>query len=141
LLWTGRAASYHGQHIQFADVTVSPASAGPIPIYAGGNSDAARRRGVQLADGWIEGAPVDVEGAARLVEELRAGLCGAGRETADFEIIVAYSGERSPNHYRRLRDIGVSGVFCPGLGLDPTRPLLDRIGQMERFAVEIIDRI
>ena len=107
----------------------------------GGSSPSARRRGVRLGDGWIEGAPVDIGGAERLVQRLHADLSAQGRDPATFEVIVPYSGERTPQHYRRLEQAGVSAVFCPGFGTDPTRPLADRVAQMERFSAEIIEHM
>jgi probable F420-dependent oxidoreductase len=138
LLWTGRSATYEGEHIRFSAVTVSPAAGHPVPVYVGGGSTAARRRAVRVADGWVEGIPVDVDGARRLVDELRRGLREADRADVPFEIIVSYSGSRTVDNYRRLADLGVTAVFCPGFGTDPTVPLASRIDQVQRFADGVI---
>lgn len=61
-LWSQAHPSYEGRCYQFANTLFSPkpAQAGGIPIWLGGNSDAAARRAGRIADGWqLTGMPVE----------------------------------------------------------------------------------
>ena len=52
--WTGEPVNYDGQFWQLDGITVRPAPVqNPMPIWIGGNSDAAARRAGRLGDGWI----------------------------------------------------------------------------------------
>ncbi|MEE4283313.1 MAG: LLM class F420-dependent oxidoreductase, partial [Pseudomonadales bacterium] len=55
-LWRGPHAQYHGEFVDFPKVTSSPRPVkGDIPILVGGDSDAAIRRAVRIADGFFPG--------------------------------------------------------------------------------------
>lgn len=49
--WTDDPATFEGDHVSFRDVRVLPAPAHPIPIWIGGMSERALRRGVEKGDG------------------------------------------------------------------------------------------
>jgi probable F420-dependent oxidoreductase len=50
--WTDDPASFHGEFWNFDDIRVLPKPAHPIPIWIGGRSDRAFRRGIDLGDGF-----------------------------------------------------------------------------------------
>jgi probable F420-dependent oxidoreductase len=50
--WREDPASFAGDHYAFRDIRVVPRPAHPIPIWVGGSSDAAFRRGVTRGDGF-----------------------------------------------------------------------------------------
>jgi probable F420-dependent oxidoreductase len=50
--WRDDPASYRGTYYRFHDIRVVPQPARPIPIWVGGGSDAAFRRGVTKGDGF-----------------------------------------------------------------------------------------
>lgn len=52
VLWRDDPASFHGRFRSFDDIRLLPKPAGPIPIWCGGGSEAAYRRGVRAADGF-----------------------------------------------------------------------------------------
>ncbi|MEZ5817192.1 MAG: LLM class F420-dependent oxidoreductase [Hyphomicrobiaceae bacterium] len=56
-LWTADRPSYKGRHVDFEDVIFAPKPVQPggPPIWVGGESPAAMRRTVKLADGWYPG--------------------------------------------------------------------------------------
>ncbi len=56
-LWTGKEIDFEGEFYKFKHVAIKPvaASATSIPIWYGGNSQAAARRAVEYCDGWIPG--------------------------------------------------------------------------------------
>jgi probable F420-dependent oxidoreductase len=52
--WTGEPVTYQGDFWQLEDITVLPRPVqDPLPLWIGGNSDAAARRAGRLGDGWI----------------------------------------------------------------------------------------
>lgn len=52
--WTGEPVTFEGQFWQLDGITVRPAPVQrPMPLWIGGNSDAAARRAGRLGDGWI----------------------------------------------------------------------------------------
>src|SRR3954452_10303397 len=52
--WTGEPVTYEGKFWQLEDITVRPApKQNPMPLWIGGNSEAAARRAGRLGDGWI----------------------------------------------------------------------------------------
>ena len=68
--WRDDPASFHGAHYDFTDVRVLPKPAHDIPIWIGGSSERAFRRGVELGDGYqIIGVTPDE--AKPVVERLR----------------------------------------------------------------------
>jgi probable F420-dependent oxidoreductase len=53
-VWSGEPVRYEGQFWQLDGITVRPApKQQPMPLWIGGNSDAAARRAGRLGDGWI----------------------------------------------------------------------------------------
>jgi probable F420-dependent oxidoreductase len=50
--WTTDPTSFHGEFYAFDDIRVLPKPAHAVPIWIGGSSDAAYRRGVTLGDGF-----------------------------------------------------------------------------------------
>ena len=50
--WRDDPASFHGEHYRFDDIRVLPRPAHPIPIWIGGSSERAYRRGVAAGDGF-----------------------------------------------------------------------------------------
>ncbi len=84
-LFTQRRASFHGDHIRFADVESYPKPLqDPLPILSGGNSKGARRRAATLADGWIPACLTPQEYRNGLDEILETAQA-EGRTLHDFE--------------------------------------------------------
>jgi len=55
-LWTERVVTFDGRWHKMKQVGINPLPAQrPIPLWMGGESDAALRRAARLADGWIAG--------------------------------------------------------------------------------------
>jgi len=50
--WRDDPASFHGEFYRFDDIRVLPKPAHAIPIWIGGSSERAYRRGVELGDGF-----------------------------------------------------------------------------------------
>jgi len=69
--WRDDPASFTGEHYSFTDIRVVPQPERTIPIWVGGGSDRAYRRGIEKGDGFhVIG--LDPEGARTAVDRLRA---------------------------------------------------------------------
>ena len=82
-VWSGEPVTYDGQFWQLDDITVRPApKQDPMPLWIGGNSEAAARRAGRLGDGWIPSfiAPEQLESGIRVT------LDHAEQAQRDFEI-------------------------------------------------------
>jgi probable F420-dependent oxidoreductase len=80
--WTGQRFSYQGEAFSFDQVLVTPGPerAGGIPIWLGGNVEAAIRRAGRLADGYIRTRGGDVEKMRRDVGWAEEAARKAGRD-------------------------------------------------------------
>ncbi|MCH2185063.1 LLM class F420-dependent oxidoreductase, partial [Myxococcota bacterium] len=87
-LWAGPHAEYHGEFVDFAPVTCSPRPEnGSIPILVGGDTPAAIRRAVRMADGYFPGTS-DPKILAELIQSVKA---EAEKENRDPNSISIHS--------------------------------------------------
>ena len=77
-LWAGKRVTYEGEFFSFKDVTLKPLPVKPIPIWAGGGTDASCRRAVEYCDGWMP-ARITLANFAKRVEYLRDQAKKAGK--------------------------------------------------------------
>ena len=102
--WSGEAFSYDGRHFSAKNVMARPApTQNPIPIWMGGNSNAALRRAAKYASGWMPmmgsaevaqtartQAVVTPEDLAERLDQLKE---YAGEEKyASMELVISYNG-------------------------------------------------
>lgn len=81
--WTGEPVTYDGAFWQLEDIIVRPKTVQqPMPLWIGGNSDAAARRAGCLGDGWIPSFITP----ERLGEGVKVTLDTAEAAGRDFEI-------------------------------------------------------
>ena len=132
LHWSGEPFSFEGRHFSARDIQALPAPrAKSVPIWMGGNSDAALRRAAKYAAGWMPmTAPASVAKTARTppvttTEELRERLDVlkrfAGDRYEELELILGYSGpglsrfdQEADQVHRRLaelEELGADWVF------------------------------
>jgi probable F420-dependent oxidoreductase len=132
LHWSGQPFTFDGRHFSARDIQALPAPRGhDVPIWMGGNSDAALRRAATYAAGWMPmTAPASVAKTARTppvttTEELRERLATlerfAGDRYEELELIMGYSGprptrfdqdaERVRDRIGELEELGVDWVF------------------------------
>lgn len=137
-VWQGGAVEHHGRCYDFPFLHQVPAPGARIPIYVGGASDAALRRAARH-DGWLGtgNAPEDVPG---LLARLRALRAEAGREDADFDVVMALLALPDPGLYRKLEDQGVTSIVSYPLAftIGPQSSLEAKRAALERYASEII---
>jgi probable F420-dependent oxidoreductase len=90
--WTGEPVSYDGQFWQLDGITVRPAPVQtPMPLWIGGNSDAAARRAGRLGDGWIPSfiAPEQLKHGIEVTLE-HAEKAGRGFEIDHFGALMYF---------------------------------------------------
>jgi probable F420-dependent oxidoreductase len=119
LLWSGPEVEFHGEFVDFPQVTVNPRPTnGSIPIIVGGDSPAAVRRAGRLADGYYPGTS-DPNELRRLISAVREVAKEAGRSPDDIEIHV-HPQQRSADPAGDLaiyQELGVSRIMVPAFAL------------------------
>ncbi len=129
LHWSGEPFDFEGRHFSARNIRALPAPRhNKVPIWMGGNSDAALKRAAQYADGWMPmTAPASVARTARtppvttteqLHERLGALEQFAGERYEQLELILSYSGP-SLGHFER-----------------DAEQIRDRLGAMEEMGVD-----
>lgn len=134
-LWRGPRAEFHGEFVDFAPVTCSPRPVQPsIPLLVGGDTEAAIRRAVRLADGYFPGEG-DVARLASLIERVRVAADAAGRDPSTIEINATFGGHLGDPlaGVDELTALGVGRVMVPAFtfagpgGLDRLDEFGDRV--------------
>ncbi len=132
LHWSGEPFSFDGRHFSARNIHALPAPRGNrVPIWMGGNSDAALRRAAKYADGWMPmTAPASVAKTARTppvtsVEELRERLATlerfAGERYEQLELVHGYRGPSLSDFERDAEQIrDAFGRMEEDLGVDWT---------------------
>jgi probable F420-dependent oxidoreductase len=132
LHWSGEPFTFEGRHFSARDIRALPAPRNHgVPIWMGGNSDAALRRAAKYAAGWMPmTAPASVAKTARTppvttTEELQERLSilkgFAGDRYEELELIMGYSGpglsrfetdaEKVRHRLGELEELGADWVF------------------------------
>lgn len=143
-LESGAFFSHHGRFYDVPSMKVCPVPTRPIPLLIGGHSDAALKRAVTKADGWMHaGGPNDV--LAAILGKLRAYRSEAGKSDEPFEIHAASPDARTVDGCKRLADMGVTDVIVgfrnPYIRGEDRQPLDDKLARLRRFADEVISKV
>ena len=134
-LWRGPHAEYHGEFVDFAPVTCSPRPVqAELPVIVGGDSDAAIRRAVRLANGYFPGEG-DTERLGALVDRLRRACDDAGRDPAEIEVNAMFVTQMADPAagVEALAALGVGRIMVPGFffagpgGLDRLDAFAERV--------------
>lgn len=140
-LWGGDWVEHRDEFFHYEGVKITPAPAGPIPIYTGGSSDAALERAAKLAQGWI-GPGSHPDEVPPLMQKLAALRREHGRSGEPFETIVGLTTPPDPETFKRLEERGMtSGLNYPfnwllgrGSTLDEKRRVMEEFA--EKFIVK-----
>ncbi len=114
-LWSGPEVEFHGEFVDFPQVTCSPRPIQPtIPILVGGDSDVAIRRAARLADGYFPGEG-DVDRLAALIARVRQAAEDAGRDPDEIEINAMFSTQMMDPvaGVEKLTELGVGRIMVP----------------------------
>jgi probable F420-dependent oxidoreductase len=114
-LWAGPHAEFHGEFVNFDKVTCSPRPVNrEIPILVGGDTDAAIRRAVRLANGYFPGES-DVANLTRLLHRVKIVCAEADRDPSTLEINAMFGTQmKDPSMgVEELRNLGVSRAMVP----------------------------
>jgi probable F420-dependent oxidoreductase len=141
-VWGGGPVEHHGEFFDFDPIWMRPTPAEPIPIWIGGQSEAALRRAARLGDGWIaSGCGVDeLEGWIGRLDRLRR---EAGRARDPFSVLVPLAEVPDVDAARRCADLGVDVVLWPvafQIG-KLTSPISEKRRALEDFAERVIARV
>ncbi len=138
LLWTGATVEYHGDHIDFDRLSVSPAPPQQVPIWVGGHSDVALRRAARL-DGWM-GNVYQPDEAVAYAERLRDARRAAGTlDRDDYEVALAVYAAPTADLLRRLEDAGVTSLLTApwmfaGSAWTERRAAMEKFASTPQFA-------
>ncbi len=114
-LWAGPHAEFHGDYVDFAPVTCSPRPVqASIPILVGGDTPAALRRAVRIADGYFPGEG-DATRLGSLISELRIASEQFGRNPDEIEINAMFGAQMADPiaGAEQLRELGVGRAMIP----------------------------
>ena len=141
-LLAGGWTSFDGEHVQFPELQISPTPPEKVPLYIGGDTTVALKRAARLGDGWIGALYKPAEAEAK-VAELRSYLAAAGRTDDDFEIILSLYARDDLDLFRRMADLGVTGIIhAPWILAQPAAgqsPAAARRDAITRFAETYIE--
>jgi probable F420-dependent oxidoreductase len=93
MLWDQQLVTYDGEFHQLDRCCINPRPGRQIPIYAGGFSEAAYRRGGTMCDGFTFAGSVD--DAIAGLERVRHHVAESGREPQDFPTELILTRERT----------------------------------------------
>lgn len=146
-LWRGGMVEHHGEAYDFGPLSISPTPAEPVPVYIGGDSDAALRRAARVGDGWIGNRIYREDKLADLLDRLAGFLAEYGRTLDDLDVIAPIGAMPSADLYQKWAERGVSGTLAaPWRLATPAEKArytgLDlKVATMERFADEVMAKM
>jgi probable F420-dependent oxidoreductase len=88
-MWSEPVPVVEGEFYRFKGAYTLPHPAGALPIWVGGNSLAARRRAVTLAEGW-QSTGLTVEAMRKSIQELRELAAALNRSLDGFTISMRH---------------------------------------------------
>jgi len=139
-LTTGANVSHHGRFFDFPSLCMTPAPSQALPIYIGGESDAALRRAARH-DGWI-GTRYDSAQLVEIVGRLQRARREEGTDGSSFEIIVGTAEDADRDLFMRLEDLGVTAIMTSSWpqqdDLHCDLPLSEKRRYIEAFAESFI---
>ncbi|MEH6551541.1 MAG: TIGR03619 family F420-dependent LLM class oxidoreductase [Pseudomonadales bacterium] len=139
LLWQGEMVEYHGEHIDFPRIQISPTPTYDIPFYFGGAAPIALRRAALRGQGWI-GAGNTPDEVAPVVNKLNALRKEYGREHLPFDTLIGIKARPTLDLFKSLEDTGMtSSLAMPfAFSLGWRSSLDDKKRMMEKFAEDVL---
>ena len=149
LLWTGELVEYHGKHIDFPPLAMSPGMKGEIPIVIGGISEAAMRRTAKYGDGWAP-AYLTIDKTRECIGRIREMQKEHGREGAPLDVYTACVDAGDLDGFKRMEDAGVTYLLTTpwlfGKQVDykdmvRPKPIETYVDGMKRFADQVLAKL
>jgi probable F420-dependent oxidoreductase len=123
-LWAEREVSFEGEHYRLSGVTIEPRPVQqPLPLWIGGDSEAAIRRTARVGSGWLGGLHT-IARTKETVAAIRRAAAEAGRPIDDDHYGATFafrfgstddaSVERAAAPLRRLGDEVLAGYLAVG---------------------------
>ncbi|MFD0691335.1 TIGR03619 family F420-dependent LLM class oxidoreductase [Actinomadura fibrosa] len=147
-LWQGGMVEHHGTYYDFGPLSIAPVPDKPVPVYIGGDSDAALRRAARAGDGWIGNRIYSEDQLGELLTRLTGFLSEHGRTLDDLAVIAPIGAMPSADLYRKWADRGVRGTLAaPWWTASPEekathgKGLALKLATMERFAEEVMAKM
>lgn len=124
--------AFEGAHFRYQGPGISPRPATPLPLWIGGDSEAAIQRTAAMGDGWLGGITTP-DKAGAVVAGIKAALVGTGRTIDD-------------DHYGVSLPFRIGNPDDPAITASQERlrsrlKIADDVDLAERFAVGGADRI
>jgi probable F420-dependent oxidoreductase len=135
-LWQGGWVSWSGKYYEVPELMIEPHPNEPVPIWCGGESEAALRRAARLCDGWV-GYAYRWDDAVQYAERLKAFRREYGREHEPFGILLALLEPPTRDLFKRAEEVGITAVMCSPWGLEDFQAKRFR-EPIERFAETVI---
>jgi probable F420-dependent oxidoreductase len=133
-LWTEALVTHEGEFDRIDRGCINPRPARQIPIWLGGFTDVAFRRGVRLGDGFIFAGDVDdcLEALARVRSHLREARRSQQSFGAELVARRARTPEETARTFERWERAGGShaSVHTMRLGLDSAEAHIDFLGRV-----------
>lgn len=124
-LGTTGAVDWHGEHFDIPRVSGHPTPPRPVPIYVGGEAEAALRRAARLGDGYLSVLRTRASLLKRLAR-LNALREAAGRADQPFEFIGVPADAQTPEDFAAMeaQGIGAAAVMAWQASYEKTDPPL-----------------
>ena len=139
-LWAAPHAEFHGEFVDFEPVTCNPRPVnGSIPVLVGGDTDAAIRRAVRIADGYFPGEG-DAERLGALIARVREAAESHDRDPDSIEINAIFGVQMTDPEVgvEQLQSLGVGRIMVPAFffagpgGLDRLSEFGERVLPLTR---------
>ena len=140
-LWANELVTVKGQWHRITDAGINPLPVRrPIPIWMGGESEAARRRAARLADGWMPHFRPGAE-AQKAVDQIHGWVRESGRDPATFGIEGRFTLFQVPRDewgkelaaWQRMRGVTHVCVNTMGLGLKRPDEHVETLGRFKEL--------
>ena len=157
-VWSEDDFAFDGRHFTAVGQTANPKPAAGIPIWIGGNSERARQRVADGAEGWnpfpaaaalakTARTPVleTVDGLARMLDDLWRRVDEAGRDQAGIDVafVTGAGGSLGDDrfdadaHLAALDELATLGVTWTGVSV-PGDSLTHALESLERYGERVI---
>jgi probable F420-dependent oxidoreductase len=134
-LWGDERSNYSGEFVQFegARSYPKPVAGERLPIFVGGQTDAALKRAAAYGDGWC-GFNLTAAETAERIKRLRELLKENNRRQEKFEFSVSPLASATPDELKEYRDAGVDEIYLTAVFQEPMATVAELTRTLEELA-------